>query len=145
MSGVDSVNTLIEQYLSTVSEIQTKANPLSGLFGFGASPKDHPCHEQYIRDLETCVESVAAEPSDVETIGAIIHAIINAQSLVKKDSMAYWTLIAGHGAIRCLIPLLTEEKAVSIAHEYEMIMRPRERMPLQEQILRELRKRGGLR
>ena len=145
MSGTDAVNTLINQYLSAVSEIQAKANPLSGLFGFGSSPKDHPCHEQFIHDLKSCVDASVAEKCGEEEIEAIIHDVINAQSLVKKDSMAYWTLLAGHGAIRSLIPLVSKDKAASIAREYETILRPRERMPLQEEILKELRKRGGLR
>lgn len=134
---------MYQRYYDDLKKALSGAKPFAGLFGFGSGPKDDPCHMRLIEDVKTYVSGLAEQNPTVEDAKAVVTYILTEQKNVDKDSLGYWTLMAAHGAALPLIGRLSREDALTLAEEYGRLVPKRERMPMQDQVLKALKRRGA--
>ncbi len=135
MSALERVRALYEQYLATTERLERDRRPGDGLFGFGKSPKDDPCHDQFAVALEALLgEILAGEPDSGET-REVLEYIYRAPQVYPEPQTAYWMFQAVHGLTVPLAARLTPADAQAVRDEYVKTYRRWERMPSHKRAL----------
>ncbi|MBQ7800983.1 MAG: hypothetical protein IJ375_01520 [Oscillospiraceae bacterium] len=127
------------QYEREAREAVRKARPTDGLFGMGADPRKHPCHDQFYEDVGSWVaEFLAAEPGTEEAAEAAEWILMAAD--IHRDEETFWYMYAAQGHARELIPLMPPERRAALRDRYDGAYPAMDRMPVQKTVYKLLRK-----
>ena len=133
------VEALFDAYLQTVAELEKNRKLGDGMFGMRPGPADDPCHERFAADLEMLLkEYAAAKPSSGEA-AEILRFLFGRAEETSMPRSAYWMLIAVQGLGRELIGLLSCEDAAGLLTFYGKRYPRRMRLPVQNQIMKQLK------
>ena len=143
MDELEQLREQYRQYHNQVQKVRLDAKPFAGVFGIGAGPKDDPCHMAFFHGVEETCKGFADAPVSADTAAAVIRYVVTAQTEGEKEGITYWPMMAAHGTILPLIPLITKEQASELKALYEQTVPKRERMPLQDKVLKALAERAG--
>lgn len=126
-------------YLAAVEKAEKNKTTWDGAFGIGASTKDHPCHDAFYESMESwCADFLAKKPSQAEAEEAV--RFIFETSEAYRGKLPYWYMYACHGFTRPIIPLVSAAFAKQMRVWYnERNPRP-DRMPVQQEVFRLLKK-----
>lgn len=129
------------QYEVEAGKSVQKARPTDGLFGMGADPRKHPCHDAFYEDVGNWVdEFLNAEPSSQEADEAAMWIIKAAAG--HRDTEVYWYMFAAQGYAVPLIQKMTPESCRELAEWYDKAYPKRDRMPVQQNVFKLLQKRA---
>ena len=132
----------IEDYRTAMKECEKKYRPTDGLFGFGHSIKDDPCHAQ----VDERVEKIAAEirdagPSPQDAERAVLM-------LLARDDTPAWP-VSAQFMLRALerhcitlIPFLSSETAYGFLKKYDARYKRWDRFPAQVEVYKALKARA---
>ena len=133
---------LYDDYLVTITRLERDRKPLEGFFGT-RGPKDDPCHDRFAADLGAFLEELAADEPDSSLRRVAIEKVLAAPLQNREPKSAYWMLVAVQSLTRGLIDGLTPEDAAAIAERYAADYSRWERLPVQNEILDQLRTKAG--
>lgn len=137
-SYTDRFQALTENYIEELEKADKNRRPGSGLFGFGHGPGDDPCHEIMDRQVgELAAEAAEASP---EETAELVRAILRAEGSIPWREAARLAVLAAQRHTLGLIPGMKAEDRRETADWYEKTYPKRTRLPIQKQIIRELRK-----
>ncbi len=129
-------------YRQDLENCVKKSKPTDGLLGFGRSLKDDPCHDRFDERVKEAVDGICAVSPSSENASLALRALL-------RDDMASWPL-AAQWMLRAierhslsLIPFLTPEAAAVFFREYTARYKPWDRLPVQQEIHRALKRRAG--
>ncbi|MBQ9269429.1 MAG: hypothetical protein IJ206_07940 [Oscillospiraceae bacterium] len=137
---LDQVKALYERYTEQATALEQNRKIGEGLLGFGKKPADDPCHMQFAEELAALLRTFAAEVPDSFQATQISEYVFRAQSEYRQILSIYWMLSAVHGAVEPLIPCLSDEDARRLLALYDKEVPRRERLPVQKQIYKLLKK-----
>ncbi len=140
------LNTLDEAftaYRRDLDAAQKKHKPTDGLLGFGRSIQDDPCHERFDERVEQAVSAMAAANPSSEQAEHVIRTLLIRDDLQTWHLSAQWMLRAAERHALPLIPFLSTETAGSLLKDYTDRYRPWERLPVQKQVVKALKKTHG--
>lgn len=127
------------QYLEEVARVYAGAKPMDGLFGWGDDPRKDPCHMRFYEDIEAGVLAFAAAgPSQEEVFQVVLFLLV--QPAEHKEEPSFWFLYAAHGLTRGLIPRLTADQCTGLRDFYDANFPKRDRMPVQQEVYKLLKK-----
>ena len=141
-SSLSRIEALFDAYLQTAAELEKNRKIGDGLFGLRPGPADDPCHERFAAELETLLKECAAAKPDSGEAAEILRFLFDRADNKHMPLSAYWMLIAVQGLGRELIGLLSPEDAAGLAAFYNKRYPRRVRLPVQEQILKQLRQQS---
>ena len=126
-------------YLAAVEKAEKNKSTWNGAFGLGASTKDHPCHDDFYEAMEAwCEAFLEKKPSQNEAEEAVRY--IFEMSEAHRDKLPYWYMYAAHGFTRPIIPMVSATFAKEMRVWYhEHNPRP-DRMPVQQEVFKLLKK-----
>lgn len=134
----DRFQALMENYVEELEKADRNRKPGSGLFGFGRGPGDDPCHEEMDRQVgELAAEAAEASP---EETAELVRAILRAEGSLPWRESARLAVLAAQRHTLGLISRMEAENRRETADWYEKTYPKRVRLPIQKQIIRELRK-----
>ncbi len=137
------VTGLYDRYVQQVEDLEKNRKFGEGLFGTKDGPKNHPCHGKFAEDLDRLLEeqeNTAPESSAVKDVLAFIYT---APRRYSPPMSAYWMLIAVQGLTARLTERLDPKDAEELLAQYGKEYRRRERLPVQDQIVRQLKARSA--
>ena len=135
MSGLDAVQALYEAYIAKAEQLERDRKPGEGLFGFGKSPKDDPCHERFAADLQALLKDVLAGNPAPDEVREILRYIYFTPQEHTEPLSVYWMLQAVHGMTVDLAARLTPQDARSLRDEYVKAYRRWDRLPSHKKAL----------
>lgn len=133
---------LLEEYLSAAEKLERSRRPTE-LFGLKFGPSDDPLHERFAEDMTALLSDFAAEGTGSAATRAVLEKLLLAAQNYPKPVSAHWMLVAVQGLARNLIPGLSRADAAALARDYEVAWPRRARLPVQDQILKALKKAAG--
>ncbi len=139
MAGIDQLKTRYHEYTQFNRDLYANAKLTDGLFGFGNDPKKDPGHTQFFQDIAAIVQEMASLPPTAEEATEAVRWILDAESLVAKNSSASWMMIAAQQHAEKLIPFLLAEDAARILKSYTLKYPKRIRLPIQNQLIKSLK------
>ena len=130
------------RYVETARKVRRKAPATAGLFGMGDDPRKNPCHEAFYEDVASWAAEFRASNPDEKAANEAVSWIIEAAA-EHRDEDAYWFMYAVHGHCKELIPLLAPADCARLVQFYDEQYPRRDRMPVQKEVYRLLKKRAG--
>lgn len=131
------------EYRRELEECEKKSRPTDGLFGFGHSIGDDPCHTRFDERVAQAVEAIcAAEPSPEDAAAALVTLLARDDGATWPVS-AQWMLRAAERHALPLIPFLDPGMRETLADAYAARYKPWDRLPAQKQVLKALRGKSG--
>ncbi len=129
-------------YRQDLDNYAKKSRPTDGLLGFGRSLKDDPCHDRFDERVKEAVNGIIAASPVSEDAARIMRALLR-DDLSAWPLAAQWMLRAVERHCIPLIPFLTPEAAAVFQQEYASRYKPWERLPVQQEIFKALKKRAA--
>ena len=156
----DRFETMFRTYLEAVDNAERNRKLGEGMFGFPGGPANHPCHEQFVKQLEEFLEELRQKASDPrntpdgsgmsedglfdsKAVKTVLTAVYASADLHHDMQSAYWTLIAVHGLTGNLIGLLSPEDAAELLATYEDSFPRSRRLPAQNKVVSLLKETAG--
>ena len=138
--AIEKLESLCTAYCETAGRLEYNRRGLEGMFGLPGGPTKDPCHRQFREDAAALLRDFAAGGPDPAGIRALLSLLYERPKQAAAPKTAYWTLIAVQGETRELIPALRPEDAKALAARFAALYPRRERLPVQDEILRLLQK-----
>nr|MBQ8245286.1 hypothetical protein [Oscillospiraceae bacterium] len=133
-----------EAYTQDVAKVYKDARPMDGLFGWGDDPRRDPCHMRFYEDLEQWVKHfLSAAPGQEEVYEAVRFMLETPAE--HRDGPCFWFMFAAQGLTRELIPLLSAAQCGALRDSYDDRYPRRDRMPVQKEVYKSLKKGAGRR
>ena len=132
------IEALYDAYLLTAAELEKNRKFGDGILGLRPGPADDPCHQRFAEELEALLRECAAEASSEEA-AEILRLLFDKADDKRMPLSAYWMLIAVQGLGRELIGLLNPGDAAALLTFYRRRYPRRVRLPVQDQILKQLK------
>ena len=137
---LDTLIKLTKDYIAETDELIAHRRPGEGLFGMPDSAKNSPCHIDYYHKMEATVRELAGEKPDAETAETLVRFLLTAEDNFPCSKICIWTLTALQQLSLPLIPQLAPETKKDLAVWYGKKVPRLQRLPIQQQIYRELKK-----
>jgi len=133
------MNRLLEDYLDAAWQQERNRKP-SELFGLKFGPSDDPLHDSFAKDMAELLGGFASEKPDSTSLRTVLAKLFGAAKEYPDPKSAHWMLVAIQGLAKELIPCLSREDAAALAENYESAWPRRARLPVQDDVLRALKK-----
>ena len=144
MEMVQQLKDIYAKYIQDVAKVYKDAKPMDGLFGWGDDPRRDPCHMRFYEDAEQWVKGFRqADPEQSQVHEAVRFMILCPAE--HKEQHCFWFLYAAQGLTRELIPQLTSQQCSELQEAYDALYPKRERMPVQKEVYKLLKKGTGRR
>lgn len=128
-----------EKYVEEAIAIRKKAGPLAGVFGFGTSPQNDPGHVFFYEDVQKWMAEFLKRDPDAAAREEVARFVLCAPAEMGKED-SYWMMYAAQGLVRELIPGLTGECCAQLQDFYDEHYPKKDRMPVQKEIYKMLKK-----
>ena len=139
-SMLDTLINLTKDYIAETDDLIAHRRPGEGLFGMPDSAKNSPCHMDYYHKMEAAVHELAGEKPDAETAETLVRFLLTAEDNFPCSKICIWTLTALQQLSLPLIPHLAPEPKKDLAVWYGKKVSRLQRLPIQQQIYKELKK-----
>lgn len=135
---------IYDHYDQVLHKVLREASITDGLFGMGDDPRNNPCHMNFYESVEKWVaEFCQTQPDNGSVYEAAKQIIIAAEQ--KRGDPGFWFLFAAHGFVKSLIPSLTVQQCAELRAFYDENYPRLERMPVQKEVYKLLKKGAGRR
>lgn len=142
MEMVQQLKELYSKYLQDVAKVYQDAKPMDGLFGWGDDPRKDPCHMRFYEDVERWMKAFQAGEHDQPAVYEAVRFIMTFPADHREDH-SFWFTYAAQGLAREMIPQLTKEQCVQLRDLYDEAYPKRDRMPVQKEVYKLLKKGAG--
>lgn len=136
---VQKLKEIYGKYVEDVARVYKDAKPMDGLFGWGDDPRKDPCHMRFYEDAEKWTEEfLGAAPGNQEVFEAVRFLLETPDRYREKH--CFWFMFAAQGLAREMIPMLGKDQCGQLLAFYEEHYPKRERMPVQKDVCKKLKK-----
>ena len=130
---ITTIENLILDYIEEVRTVIKNSKPLAGVFGLKGGVGDDPCHMKFYEKLSEALK-------EVDDPYQTVKLLIEAEKKYDAPKAATFMLSAIHGlAIPLVGDLDASQKAELIAY-YDENVKKRDRLPVQVQLYKALKK-----
>jgi len=136
------LHVIYEAYLAKTILLERDQKPGAGWFGLKGGVADDPCHDRFAEELHGFFTELSGSGADSAAVREIMEYVLSAPQKADAPRAAYWMLIAVQGLTRPLLPLLSPADAGAVGALLERLFPRSQRLPVQDKLLRELRRRA---
>lgn len=141
---VQQLKEIYTKYVQAVAKVYQDAKPMDGLFGWGDDPRKDPCHMRFYEDAEQWTRDFLEAAPGQEEVYAAARFMLEAPA-AHREQHCFWFMFAAQGLTRELIPQLDAAQCMQLRAYYDETYPKRERMPVQKEVYRLLKKGAGRR
>ena len=128
-----------EKYDETAVRVKAEAKGMGGIWGMGYDPKNHPAHLEFYNGVAGIVAEFLSGCPDSAATAEAAKYILAAADLRRKEE-SYWFSYAAQSHVIAMIPYMTAGDCKALADWYDTRYTKLERMPLQRDLYKKLRK-----
>ena len=129
-----------EQYLGEAEKARQKAGICDGLFGMGNDPRKAPCHEAFYDFVGKWVKEFLCMAPTADDCAVAAEWLLKIADVHRGQNDIFGYLYAAQGHVLPLITRLDRERARALLDWYEKAYPRRDRMPVQDEVFRALKK-----
>lgn len=141
---VQQLKEIYTKYEQALAKVYKDAKPMDGLFGWGDDPRKDPCHMRFYEDAEQWVSSFQAAGPRQPDVYEAVRFIIETPA-AHREQHCFWFMFAAQGLTKELIPLLDGSQCAQLRAFYDEAYPKRDRMPVQKDVYKLLKKGAGRR
>ena len=136
---IEILDQIYTNYSNELEACGKKQKFTDGLFGFGHSIKDDPCHEKFYNRIKETLDRVAEYAPTSEETEKVIMFLFSRKNTYPYPPSAQLMLCAAEKHIIPLIPFLSRNSAIHIFDQYDAMYRKWERLPVQTEVWKNLK------
>ena len=144
MKMVQQLKDRYAKYTEDVAKVYKDAKPMDGLFGWGDDPRKDPCHMRFYEDLEQWAKDFLTSGPDQGEVYEAVRFLLETPA-EHRDSHCFWFMYAAQGLAREMIPMLSSAQCAALRESYDDRYPKRDRMPVQKEVYKLLKKGAGRR
>lgn len=130
------------RYTEEARKVRENAKPLDGFLGFGNDPRNNPCHMAFYEDLQQWAKDFSASgPGEAEIYEAVRFLLETPAEF--REEPCFGFMYVAQGLTREWIPRLTAAQCAFLRDGYDSRYPKRDRMPLQNEVYKLLKKGAG--
>ena len=129
-------------YREELAQAGKKYKPADGLFGFGHTIQDDPCHERMDERIAAIVKQAAGEGLESHQAAQVIRLIFTQTSLHPYPDSGQWMVYATERHCIQLVSFLSRVDAAGLCREYEKRYKPWNRLPVQKKLHQALKQQS---
>lgn len=137
---MEQLKACYEKYIAEAEVVWKNRPAWDGVMGFGSVIKDHPCHVAFFEAVQAWADSFMKNDPNAQAAEAAIAFVLETSEKYKGE-FTYWTMFAAHGLVRPLVSLVSPRFAARTRVWYEEHIPRPERLPVQKDLLKLLKKR----
>ena len=126
----DQLKKLTEDYISATDALLANRRFGEGMFGMPDSARSSPVHMEYFNAVEAAVKEYVSGTPQAETTDEAVRFLLTASEEIPCNNLASW-----------MIPLMSEEKRAEMYAWFNEHVPRLQRMPVQQKIIKALKKR----
>lgn len=130
---------IYDRYDRTLHKVVREAPATAGLFGLGEDPRKHHCHMEFYEAVEGWMEAFCQTDPENGPAYQAAEWIITAAAK-KEGDPTYWFLYAAQGLAKPLVSKLDCQQCASLREFYDDRYPRRDRMPVQKELYKMLKK-----
>ena len=138
---MEQLKEIYATYVENAKKADKKKSFFDGIFGFGSSVKEHPCHQEFFDAVTGWCEDLAQSAPAAQQAEEAVRYILETPEAY-KERLPYWYMFASHGAARPLVAFVSPQFAAQMVTWYESHYSRRDRMPVQQELFDLLKKRA---
>lgn len=136
---MEQLKTCYAAYVAAAEKAEKRQSAWNGSMGIGTSTKDHPCHDDFYEAMGVwCEEFLKKKPTRTEAEEAVRFILQTAESY--RGKLPYWYMYAAHGFTRPLIGMVSPSFAAEMRVWYDAHNPRSDRMPVQREVYKLLKK-----
>ncbi len=130
---------LYQNYYQEIREASREAKPFAALFGQPLG--NDPCNGQFLKDVQTLLPQLAEDP---QLLPQVLAYIFEEPKRYEQGGIpaAHWNVVGVHSFTLEYIPRLEPADAARLAESFEKAYPRWDRLPVQNQVLKELKARA---
>ena len=132
---------IYETYIQKVAAIMENASTFDGFWGWGDDPKKDACHMEFYKAVENHLQRLLQNHASEEVLFDAVDWVIRAAA-DHKGTAVYWYMFAAHGLCKELVSLLTPAHCSGLREFYDEHYSKFDRMPVQRDLYKLLKKRA---
>lgn len=136
---VQKLREIYDRYIADLAKAYKEAKPTDGLFGWGDDPRKDPCHMRFYEDAQLWAADFLASEPETEAVYEAVRFLLETPDKY-REKHCYWFMFAAQGLTREMIPLLEKDRCAALLAYYEGTYPRRERMPVQKDVCKKLKK-----
>lgn len=133
---LEQIIDLYDRYVQQVADLEAHRKFGEGLFGSKDGPKNHPCHQKFADDLEELLKEMEKTAPGSAAVTEVLSFIYAAPRRYSPPMSGYWMLIAVQGLTAPLTDKLNRNDAKALLDQYCQDYKRRERLPVQDRVVR---------
>lgn len=133
------LNQIYTDYSLELEACEKKQKVTDGLFGFGHSIKDDPCHEKFYDRIRETIEQIAEASPSSDDAENVIRYLFTRKKEYPYPPSAQLMLCAVEKHVLLLIPFLSKDGAKRLLNMYESMYKRWERLPVQTDVWKALK------
>lgn len=136
---ITALQEIYTNYDETLTKVRKSTKLFDGFLGLGKDPRKDPCHQVFYDAVGAWVEEfIAAGHTQEEVLAVAMFLVEEPVRFYSKE--CYWFMFAAQGHMKPLIPLLNKENCKAVGDRISGLYKKYERMPLQNDLLKMLKK-----
>lgn len=144
MRACEQLNTAIDAYIEEFKQVQEKASPAAGLFGFGSGPDDHPCHMAFYERIQEMTKGFLASGLGAEDAFSTVELLLKSHQTKDCPNTVKLMLVAVQKFAVPLIPMLSHKDSEELLKWYDSFVPRQTRMPVERDVARALKKNASI-
>ena len=139
MDFLNQLQEFYQQYDEKAAKVKRETKGLGGIWGMGEDPRNHPCHVEFYEGVQQMVTDFLAAGPESRDVAAAAKFILEAADL-RRETQSYWFCFAAQGHVIPMIPHMNGADCKELVQWYDGIYTKLERMPVQRDMYKKLRK-----
>lgn len=139
MSPTATLRSIYADYLEQVDRLMKDKKPADGLFGLGNALQSAPCHTLFDQQVEFVCQQTELDAAELTEVVALL---LRAEKDHPAPDCAAWMMIAAQRHSLTLIPRISREAAAELLKWYAAAYPVFRRLPVQKEVIRQLKKRA---
>lgn len=136
---MEKLKAIYDGYTAELAKVYREAKPADGLFGWGEDPRKDPCHMRFYEGVEKWAETFLASGPENEAVFEAVRFLLETPDR-HREQHCFWFMFAAQGLTREMIPQLRKDQCAALLAYYEETYPKRERMPVQKEVVKRLKK-----
>lgn len=134
------IRKIYEDYLEKTEQLERNRKLGEGIFG-SAGPKTDPCHSIFAETVKLKLDAAARDGISSAQTREILEYMLKMPTAQEQNQLAYWMLLAVHGAAANLAGGLDAADAKSLLELFERLYPKHQWLPVQKQLVNVLKAR----
>lgn len=142
MTDLEQLEQIYREYEEKLSQAAANASVFAGAFGMGDDPRKNACNQIFYEQVGRWTAAYReSNPSPGETAKAVRYIL--EYPARHRESGTYWMTYAAQKHAQGLLSMVEPAEAEELRAEFARLYPRTERLPVQQEVLRELSARAG--